>query len=198
MQVEVVDGLASAGAVVYGDTKALAEALVLGHLLGGVEQVPEDLFVALVRLGQPREPRAVLGDHEEVRRRLGRNVPERQALVVLVNHVGGDLLADDFVEDGGPVAVGGGAAALAALSSPPPMVPQALTPGPRSGWLLLLKDAARGAKRTRTPGLAPATDATDATPLRASPTLTFTFAFAASPTREQIVRAEVTNIEVGC
>ena len=51
VQVEVVDGLAPAGAVVDDDPEALAEVLVLGDLLGRVQQVPQDVLVALVSLG---------------------------------------------------------------------------------------------------------------------------------------------------
>ena len=55
VQVEVVDGLAPAGAVVDDDPEALAEVLVLGDLLGRVQQVPQDVLVALVSLGGERE-----------------------------------------------------------------------------------------------------------------------------------------------
>ena len=45
--------------------------------------------------------------HEEVHGALGRDVAERQCLVVLVQDGGGDLLGDDFVEDRGGARVGG-------------------------------------------------------------------------------------------
>ena len=57
---------------------------------------------------RPRAYATRLGYDEEVHGRLRRDVPEGEALVVLVDDVGGDLLGDDLVEDGGSAVVAGG------------------------------------------------------------------------------------------
>ena len=56
----------------------------------------QDLLVALVRPGKPGQTVPHFGNHEKVHGRLRVNVPEGEALVVLVDHVGGNLLADDL------------------------------------------------------------------------------------------------------
>lgn len=52
-------------------------------------------------LTQSRQPLLLLGDHKEVYRTLRAEVMESNALIVLVDEVGGDLLLCDLVKDGG-------------------------------------------------------------------------------------------------
>ena len=56
-------------------------------------------LVGGTHLGEPRQTVPNLGDHEKVNGRLGTNVSEGQALVILVDNVRGNLLAYDLVED---------------------------------------------------------------------------------------------------
>ncbi len=54
----------------------------------------------LLSTRQSVQPVSILRDDEEVDRRLGTDVVEREAEVVLVEDIGGDLAGDDAVEDG--------------------------------------------------------------------------------------------------
>ena len=106
MDVQVVDALASLNAVVDDDPEPLVQLLLLRDLLRGVQEVAEELFVTLLRLAELRQAAADLGDDQKVGLCLGRDVPERQAQVILVDDVAGNLLGDDLIEDGGFAAVG--------------------------------------------------------------------------------------------
>ena len=102
----MVDALASLHAVVDDDPEPLVQLLLLGDFLRGVQEVAEELLVTLLRLAELRQAAADLRDDQEVRFGLGRDVPERQAQVILVDDVARDLLGDDLIEDGGLAAVG--------------------------------------------------------------------------------------------
>ena len=108
MQVQVVDGLRPAHAVVDHDAEpVLAQPLLLGDLPRHEEQVAEGLFVLGRRgLGEPAEPVAGLWDHQEMDGGLRGDVAEGQALGVLEDDVCRDLLGDDLVEEGGVPGVG--------------------------------------------------------------------------------------------
>ena len=97
MQVE--DRLTAIDAVVDDEAEALVQALLLGHELCGVQQMPEQRFVALFGSRELREPVAGLGNDQNVHWRLRVRVVERQALVVFVRNAGGHLPPDDPVED---------------------------------------------------------------------------------------------------
>ncbi|KAG0584539.1 hypothetical protein KC19_3G216600 [Ceratodon purpureus] len=98
---EVVDGLGAVRAIVDNKPEALVELLLAGDLGGRDHEVAEDLLVAVVGLGELREAVAHLGDEHNVRGALRRDVAEREHGVVLEDDLGGDLLGDDLVEDGG-------------------------------------------------------------------------------------------------
>jgi hypothetical protein len=132
--VDVVDGLAAVRAVVDDEAEALVELLLAGDLGGRDQEVAQNLLVAVLGLGQLREAVARLGDEDDVRGALRRDVAEREHGVVLEDHLGGDLLGDDLVEDGG----------LARLRVLLGVVRRGLARG-----LLLVRHGRRGGRRRR-------------------------------------------------
>ena len=90
----MVDALTSLNAVVDDDPEPLVQLLLLRDLLRGVQEVAEELFVTLLRLAELRQAAADLGDDQKVGLCLGRDVPERQAQVILVDDVAGNLFGD--------------------------------------------------------------------------------------------------------
>lgn len=82
---------------------ARLQPLLPGHLGRRPKQVPQQRLVRGVATGEAGEARAVFRDEDGVHGRLRRDVAEGEALVVLVDDVGGDLAGDDLVKDGGGV-----------------------------------------------------------------------------------------------
>ena len=92
---EMRNRLPSVGPVVDDEPEpGIREALGLGDLPGGEEQMPEELVVRRNGLRHARDH--TLGDHEDVNRCLGRNVAEREAAIILEDNVGGNLPGNDF------------------------------------------------------------------------------------------------------
>ena len=112
MQVQVIDRLRPGDSVINHDSKPVVpQSLFLGYLLRHKQQMPQCLLMFLVCSGEPTEPVACLGDHQEVDGRLRRDVAEGEAAVVLEDDIGRDLLGDDLVEQRwfSGVGLGGGA-----------------------------------------------------------------------------------------
>mmetsp|Transcript_12814 Transcript_12814/g.53697 ORF Transcript_12814/g.53697 Transcript_12814/m.53697 type:complete len:771 (+) Transcript_12814:992-3304(+) len=103
---QVVHALASLDAVVNNHAESLVQLFLFRDRLRGVQEMPQQLLVVLVRLAELGQAGADLRDHQEVRLRLRRDVAERHAQRVLVNHVRGDVPGDDLVEQRGLARVG--------------------------------------------------------------------------------------------
>ena len=97
----MVHALAPLHAVVDHDPESGVELLLLRHALRGEQEVTEERLVILRGFAQLGQAGADLGDDEEVRLGLRGDVAERQAEVVLVDDVRGDLLRDDLIEQRG-------------------------------------------------------------------------------------------------
>lgn len=112
--------------VVDYNSEPIFQALVLGHLLGDVHEVPQELLLVFTGLAELGEPVTNLGDHQEVGGGLGIDILEGQRLIILVQHGGWDLFVDDLIEDGGRAAVrspagrgrSSGSAALSGVRNP--------------------------------------------------------------------------------
>lgn len=99
MDVEVRDGLAAVRAVVDDDAvSAFREAEVGGDLRGGEQQVAEDGLIRRFRLSDTGD--GFDGHDQDVDGSLRGNVTEGEAMLVAVNHIGGDLPVADFFENG--------------------------------------------------------------------------------------------------
>ena len=97
MDVEVVDGLAAVGAGVDDEAVAVGEVLGAGDFADGVEEMAEERFVILRRMGMRGE--VVLGDDEDVGGSLRVEVREGESLLVFVDAGGGDFSRDDLAEE---------------------------------------------------------------------------------------------------
>jgi len=93
----MVDGLAAVGASVDDHAIALCESFRASNFSGCRKQVAEEREVTAVAVGEGRD--VLTGNHEEVRRRLGVDVKECDALVVLMNRLRGDGSIDDLAEE---------------------------------------------------------------------------------------------------
>lgn len=79
---------------------------LLSDVLCNIKQMTKDVLVSLSCLAQASEAVAVLGDHKEVDWGLRRDITEGQCLIVFVNDVSWNLLANDFVENCRRLSVG--------------------------------------------------------------------------------------------
>jgi len=115
MHVQVEHALVGSRTVVDHDPKTvLGEALLVSDLPGRPEEVAEQFLVVLPGIRETPDPG--LGDDQDVDRGLGRDVPESQAVVVLVDPIRGDLPAEDLGKDV-VVVVGRGHGASSAAAS---------------------------------------------------------------------------------
>jgi hypothetical protein len=93
---EMVDGLAAVGAGIDHDAVAVSEAFVAGDLRGREQQMSEEFTMVLSGGGGGLD--VLAGDDEEVYGRLGIDIGEGVAAVVLVDGRGGDGALDDLAE----------------------------------------------------------------------------------------------------
>lgn len=99
MHVEVRDGLAPIGAVVDDKPEPrIRDAFGFGDLPSGDEQVAEELRICGKRFPHARD--RPLRDNEDMDRRLGGNIAEREAKVVLEDDARRNFPGDDFFEEG--------------------------------------------------------------------------------------------------
>jgi len=77
----------------------LRQTLLLSDATRGQEQVPEQLQIFGLCPLDTHE--FLAGDDQEMGRRLGINIPDGDAVLVLVHTLGGDLPLDDAGEEGG-------------------------------------------------------------------------------------------------
>ena len=96
VEVQVVDGLTGVVAAVGDDAVAVFQALGLCHLGSHHQTVGNDPGVLSADGAHAGDMR--LGDHQDVGGSLGRDVPEGQAQVILVDLGGGDGAGDDLAE----------------------------------------------------------------------------------------------------
>ena len=85
-------------AVVDNCSVAIFEAFLRGYLCSSDQEMSEELFVRISCLSKPSEPVAILGDNEEVGGGHGADVTEGQGKIVLIYHIGRNLLGDDLIE----------------------------------------------------------------------------------------------------
>lgn len=98
VQVEVGHGFSAVPAIVDHDPEAVfTQSLLLGDNTYAGEEVAEEILFGRVGLADPSDE--LLRNKEQVHRGLGRDIPETQALVVLVNDVGRNLPVYDLLED---------------------------------------------------------------------------------------------------
>jgi len=95
--VEVGHGFAAVGALVDDETKAVFEAEFFSEDSGREEQVAEQGFIC--GRGRADAGNGLLRDDQQVDGRLGSDVVEDDAAVVLVLDLGGDFAVDDFLEE---------------------------------------------------------------------------------------------------
>ena len=93
---QVKHALARPLAVVHHQAEGVAHALLLGDARRRVQQVAED--IAILRAGVRQPGDGLLGDHQDMHRRLRVDVPEGQAAIILIDDVGRDLAVNDLAE----------------------------------------------------------------------------------------------------
>lgn len=97
MHMQMRDGFPAIGSVVDHEAKSgIRQPFEFGDLSGGDKEMPEEVPVSGPGFSDPGD--RTLGNHEDVNRRHGRDVPEGQAFGVLENNVRRDLARDDFLE----------------------------------------------------------------------------------------------------
>jgi len=96
---QMIDGLAALRTVVDDYSEALIQLLRLCNLARLQEQVTKHLLICLCGLTELRQAVLVLGNEDDVRGRLRVYVTKREHLVVFVDYVRGNVLADDLVEN---------------------------------------------------------------------------------------------------
>lgn len=98
VQVEVGHGFSAVPAIVDHDPEAVfAQSFLFGDDTDAGEEVAEEILFGRVGLADPSDE--LLRNKEQVHRGLGRDIPETQALVVLVNDVGRNLPVYDLLKD---------------------------------------------------------------------------------------------------
>lgn len=94
---QVGDGFAAMGAIVDDEAiAALGDALAACDLCGGNEQVTQKRFIFSRREGDAWNDG--LRHDQDMHWRFGRNIPECEAEIVLVNDLSGDFPVTDFFE----------------------------------------------------------------------------------------------------
>src|SRR3546814_10034104 len=92
--------LAAVWSIIHSNPEAaVLEASVFGHLLRYEQQMTQQRLLVFPCSAQARKPVLVLGDNQEMHRRLRCDVVKREALVVLVDHIRGDLSGHDLIKD---------------------------------------------------------------------------------------------------
>lgn len=97
MQVEMVNGLAAIISGIYDDAIAFAQTLSTGDLRGYPLQMAEQGTTAFVSINHRRDVPA--GNDENMDRRLGMDVGEGVAHLILVNGRGGNGTLDNFAKE---------------------------------------------------------------------------------------------------
>lgn len=99
MHMQVEDGLSGMLPVIDDDTVTLGEPLLLGDLGCSHQQLPQNNLMLFLSLRQSGQSLLLLGDNEDVHWRRRSDVPKGEDRLVLIDHVGRDLPADELVED---------------------------------------------------------------------------------------------------
>jgi hypothetical protein len=91
--------LARVGAVIQDQSVSrISDSLLSSHLFGGLKNLPQQLGVVVVGAGHVYD--GLSRNDQDVHRGLGIDVSEGDAVVVLVDEVGGNLSRDDLLEEG--------------------------------------------------------------------------------------------------
>lgn len=106
----VINALQTVAAIVNEHSVAFLQALNLSDLGRHQHEMPQKVFIRLLRHAKHRK--STFGDNEHMDGCLWIDVMEGKGAVVLIDDLGGDLLGDNFVEDGGLGEIGGRVGAL--------------------------------------------------------------------------------------
>ena len=96
VEVQMMHGLTGIGAAVGNHTIAVFQIFSLGDLGNNFKNVGND--VAVFRCDAIHRGNVGLGNHQNVGRSLGRDIPKGQNQLILINLGGGDLPCDDLAE----------------------------------------------------------------------------------------------------
>mmetsp|Transcript_5823 Transcript_5823/g.8817 ORF Transcript_5823/g.8817 Transcript_5823/m.8817 type:complete len:238 (+) Transcript_5823:19-732(+) len=102
MQMEYL--LSSNFTIIYHNSIAL-EVVSFGNFGCHHHEMPENASVLLCSIAEAGQRLALLGDDQDVGGALGVDIPEGQALVILMHNGGRNLLSNDLVEDRGRIRV---------------------------------------------------------------------------------------------
>ena len=96
VHVNVENGLTRLGAVIEDDPEPVADAVFPGQSGADAHHLADELLIVAA---QGRGAGDMLsGDDEKMFRGLGRNVPEGENVLILIDFFAGDVAADDFAE----------------------------------------------------------------------------------------------------
>ena len=98
MDVKVRDRFPARRSVVDHDAESVCESFPFGNLTGDQEQMSKNGLV--IRSGLAHAGNEFFGNDEQMNRRLGSNIADDDALLVLMNLVCGDFPGTDFFKDG--------------------------------------------------------------------------------------------------
>jgi hypothetical protein len=98
VEVEMEDCLARLGAVIHHQP-ALLRAVFPGELSADADDLADERFVFACNRGRAAE--MFLGNDQEMSRRLRRDVPEGEDLIILIQFAGRDFTVDDPAEKTG-------------------------------------------------------------------------------------------------
>ncbi len=97
MQMEMEHGLPGTGTVVYDEPEGVGYTELLGNLARRQHEVAEQFLVRGLGIHQARD--TLLGNHQHVHRRLGVDVVDGDAVLILIDEFAGNLAADDLAEN---------------------------------------------------------------------------------------------------
>ncbi len=98
MKVNVIDALAREPAIVHDQAVArFGDRLIAGDIPGCDEELADQRRILLVQCFDGRD--VAPGNDEDVRRRTGLDVPERDDVIVFMNNVRGCLTGGDLAEN---------------------------------------------------------------------------------------------------
>ena len=98
MQMQMIDCLSTVRPLIDDDAVSADELQLLGQIAHYGQQMRQDRTIGVRCLCQTGN--RFLGNHQNVRGRLGRNVAESQALVIFEDNVRRNLAIDNLLENG--------------------------------------------------------------------------------------------------
>jgi hypothetical protein len=96
MEMDVKNGLAGGGAIVKDHTEAVNQLEIFGQLRAYAHHSADQLLV--FGLNECRANNMLFRDDQKMDRRLGRDIPESQELLVFIEFVSWNLASNDLTE----------------------------------------------------------------------------------------------------